>query len=198
MPHLSYNFGRVFTYTLLGAVFGFLSQTTSRFSGFVSWQAAIQALAGVMMLILGLSVCGIWRAPSGLLLPFDRFFLSFADRRLKSQHSSLFSLGLLLGAIPCGLVYAAGLKAAASGRPLAGALLMLAFGLGTVPAMVALGWSSAKLDLRRRTLLYRCSGVLLVILSLVTFAQAVRTWQTPSTLDHHHGSAPGDPHAHHH
>ena len=62
--------------------------------------------------------------------------------------SARYALGLVLGLLPCGLVYGALAAAAGTGGMLDGALAMAAFGAGTVPALVAAGWLG--LILRRR------------------------------------------------
>jgi sulfite exporter TauE/SafE len=77
-----------------------------------------------------------------------------------------YALGLLLGLLPCGLSYSIFVGAAATGSPLEGALLALAFGVGTAPALVVLGGATAWLSARVRGVLYRLGGAAVVLLGL--------------------------------
>jgi sulfite exporter TauE/SafE len=73
---------------------------------------------------------GLQRAPAG----WTRFVTSMARRA-----GGGYPLGIALGFLPCGFLYAALASAAASGSPLLGATAMVAFGLGTAPALIAVG-----------------------------------------------------------
>ncbi|MDH3533430.1 MAG: sulfite exporter TauE/SafE family protein, partial [Gammaproteobacteria bacterium] len=80
-------------------------------------------------------------------------------------------LGLLWGWLPCGLIYSVLLLAATSSRPADGALVMLAFGLGTMPAMLASGMGAVKLSQLMRQRGTRLGlGLLIVLLGLLTLA----------------------------
>ena len=122
---LPYHAGRIATYAALGAAVGALGSLA--LPAFLP--AGLLALAGVLFLVLGLG-----RAWPGLRPTRGNgggiATLAGAARRLGGL-----PLGLALGLLPCGMVYAA-LAAAASLGPLLGAVGMIAFGLGTVPALV--------------------------------------------------------------
>lgn len=181
--HLIYNFGRVSTYTVFGAVFGLIGQTTAKLAPFVAWQAIILFLAGAVMLLLSLEMLGLSKWSFGLGRSIEAAFVRMAQKFLRRPQRSLFPLGFVLGAIPCGLVYATGLKAAASGSMFQGALLMLVFGLGTMPAMILLGWLGTKLSAANRNIIYRVSGLIVLLLSLQTMHHAWKAWNGPQTSD---------------
>ena len=132
---LPYHAGRLATYTALGAAVGGLGAV--RLPPAVP--ATLLALAGGLFLLLALGRARPALVPAlagggfaGLLTPAGRL--------------GGLPLGLALGFLPCGLVYAA-LAAAATAGPLVGGAAMLAFGLGTVPALVAvavLGHAAAR------------------------------------------------------
>jgi sulfite exporter TauE/SafE len=108
-------------------------------------------VAGVLMILVGISMLGITPAA----FAGSRFFripTSFLRRvgRLISAEGAgnRFFLGLGLGFLPCGLIYAALLKAMATGSALYGAATMAAFGLGTAGALLALGMFSSAIRIR--------------------------------------------------
>ena len=125
---LPYHLGRLTTYAGLGAVCGAATGGLPRF-GIVS--AALLLLGAALLLAhVARILPGLDRAPAG----WTRTVASLAKRA-----GSGFPLGVVLGFLPCGFLYAALATTAASGSPLLGALGMLTFGLGTVPALVAVG-----------------------------------------------------------
>ena len=93
-------------------------------------------------------------------------------------------LGLIWGWLPCGLVYGALLLAATTADPLAGGLVMVAFGLGTMPAMIASGLSAAKLSafMGRNRL---SAGLLIVILGIATLAMPIFSMNAASDSPGH-------------
>lgn len=130
-----YNGGRLAGYSLLGLVAGLAG---SGFAGL--WDSGLRLLAGALLVLMGLYLAGWWRAlvwleRGGALLwrriqPLGRRLLP-----LRSVWQAL-PLGFLWGFLPCGLVYTALAYAAAQGSAPLGGLTMLAFGLGTLPAVV--------------------------------------------------------------
>jgi len=149
--HLAYNSGRILTYSALGAVAGIAGQTIGLIGHLARFSHALVLITGALMILVGISMFGLvpsqllgtklFRIPSTLLQ---------RTRRLLSAPAAInrFLLGLTLGFLPCGLIYAALLKAMATGSPLAGAATMFAFGLGTAGALFALGIVSSALRTR--------------------------------------------------
>ena len=130
---LLYNLGRLGTYTVLGALFGLFGRGLA-IAGFQRW---LSVTAGV--LILAGLVASTRRSPTGLLLRAVEFLKTAFGRLLgRGTLGSRVLLGSLNGLLPCGLVYVASASAAATGSPLVGAAWNLAFGLGTLPLMLAI------------------------------------------------------------
>lgn len=173
---VTYNAGRLASYAILGFV---VAAVGARFAGLTP------ALAGPVRLIAGIVIILI-----GLQIAFDMRLLSWLERmgsRIWERVTPLakgllpvnslpraLGLGLLWGLLPCGLVYSILLVAAASAQAVDGALIMLAFGLGTTPAMLLTGLGAARLSQlmqQRRTRLG--AGLLIVILGLLTIAMPV-------------------------
>jgi hypothetical protein len=173
LPHLLYNTGRVITYAILGGVAGTLGSFTILTSSIVSLQKGVLIFAGALVLLMGLAMGG-W-------IPFGRIF---GDRGGGAVHSKWFNrlssarssavylpLGLLLGLLPCGPVYTTLIAAARAGMGAESALdgffsgmgLMVAFGMGTVPALLLVGKLAGFGWLKSRHLIYKISSVLMVL-----------------------------------
>ena len=144
LAHLAYNLGRTLTYSILGAIAGAAGGVVENISGYKN---AATIAAGALMIVAGILLSGVFSG-SGL-VQINAFrpgsILARATSRvLKSTTPrSKLGLGLILGFLPCGLVYAALLKAAETASPMSGALTMFAFGTGTAGALLAMGLFSS-------------------------------------------------------
>jgi len=147
---LAYNVGRISSYTLAGALMGALG---FYFSGLLPVQMAQRVLlsfAGLFLVLMGLYLAGWWNALSRIeraggvlwrkIEPLGRGLLPVRSVR----HGLL--LGLLWGWLPCGLVYSALVWTVSAGGALEGAMLMFAFGLGTLPNLLLMGVAAAQLN----------------------------------------------------
>jgi len=163
---LFYNLGRITTYGLLGAVAGLLGESLDlfRFTSVTRW---VFAGANLFVLLVGV----------GTFLRFSGFSLSLLDRSCGSRFSGVlawvvrgrstlraFPLGLVLGFMPCGLVYAPLVAAAGSGSPMRGILMMLALGVGTTPLLFCAGSVSALLSSWLRGNLFRAVGLFVALI----------------------------------
>lgn len=140
LMHLLYSLGRVFTYTLLGALFGFLGGVVV-FSNTAN--AALLIFAGVLMMLAGLSLMGKIKFLTLIEHSFSSSKLysqTFKSVLASKSSSSFFILGMLNGLLPCGFVYFFAITAASTADPLYGALVMAIFGLSTIPAMFGVGF----------------------------------------------------------
>jgi uncharacterized protein len=150
---LAFNAGRLVTYAALGAVAGAFGAMAPFFA------VALRPIAAVVLVLLGLHLAGV----STLFTKVERIGLPLWKRiaplTQRPLHVSL--LGALWGFVPCGLVYAALAVAATSGGAISGALVLLAFGVGTLPVMLAVAKGAHTL-LRVR----RLAGVLVLTLGL--------------------------------
>ena len=149
-PYLvAYNLARISAYVVAGALMGGLGWLAASLVALNAAQQVLQVIAGVFMVMLGLYLAGWW---SGLarveqaggviwrrIEPFARKLLP-----VKSP-SQAWVLGFVWGWLPCGLVYSVLIWALASGSPAQGALLLLGFGLGTLPNLMLMGVFAAQL-----------------------------------------------------
>ena len=140
---LAYNGGRLFSYTIAGLLVGGISMLASNLPILNNLQFILQIFAAVFMIALGLYIGGWWfglrtiEKAGGMIWkriePVSRQFIP-----VKSP-SQAFILGTLWGWLPCGLVYTILIWAISTGNAIEGGLLMLSFGLGTLPLLLAMG-----------------------------------------------------------
>jgi sulfite exporter TauE/SafE len=140
-----YNAGRILTYCLLGALAGTVGGGIGMLGRLAGLASGARVFAGSAMIVAGILMVGLLPA-NGLVTiqtgGVTARFRKAIGRRLLAPNGK-FTLGLTLGFLPCGLVYAALLKAVDTGNALAGALTMLAFGTGTAVALLTLGAASS-------------------------------------------------------
>jgi sulfite exporter TauE/SafE len=178
---LPYHAGRLVGYATLGAVAGASAGLVSQVTGLRQVLAALLLLAAVLMLRQALGRLpaswrgrlAFWRrgAPPSRAGSESESTFQRAIGRLLARPGGWngFGLGLLLSALPCGLLYAALAAAAATGSALAGALAMLAFTLGTIPALVGVALLG-RLFLRRSGPMTRAVGGLLFAVNAMLLA----------------------------
>lgn len=169
---LIYSAGRLFTYVMLGVVAGhFGMQLADRAPTLISVPAALSLLAGCFLVYQGLTTAGVLHIrragqagpclAGGLLGGFLR----------RTDRTSTFLAGLFTGFLPCGLVYGF-LATAASTRDLTyGALTMMAFGLGTIPIMVATGIGGGWLSNTSRARMLRVAAWCVVLVGVLSIAR---------------------------
>ncbi|MEO8101493.1 MAG: sulfite exporter TauE/SafE family protein [Betaproteobacteria bacterium] len=180
---LAFNAGRIASYALAGALAGTLG---GMFAGLgqgwvisetLSARTLLFLLANLMVILTGLYLMGVPQ----VLAPLERAgghvwrHISPWTRRLlplrSPSHAALF--GMVWGWIPCGMVYAMLLTAMSAGSAGGGALTMLAFGAGTLPAMVGAGWSAGRLrGWTRQPRIRLAAGIAVIALGVWGIARA--------------------------
>ncbi|MGE5153230.1 MAG: sulfite exporter TauE/SafE family protein [Bdellovibrio bacteriovorus] len=164
---LGYNLGRILGYAVAGALVGAFGALLLQLGSLQTAQRALYGLAALVMILLGLYLGGWWRILGvtervGLHLwhrlePLGRRLLPV--RRLREA----ILLGFLWAWIPCGLVYSVLISAVAAGSPLSGALVMLAFGAGTLPNLLGIGLlAGAAARLAERPWLRQGAGLVVI------------------------------------
>ncbi|MBI5438509.1 MAG: sulfite exporter TauE/SafE family protein [Nitrosomonadales bacterium] len=164
--HLAYNGGRLASYMAAGALAGAVGQAGLLLRDAVPVQHLLFALSSLMLIALGLYLAGIWgmvrriEQVGGVLWqyiqPLARGLLPI------TTPSRALLFGALWGWLPCGLVYSVLVTALASGNPQGGALIMLAFGLGTLPNLLAIGLFWENISRRAQSPRVRLTAGLLV------------------------------------
>jgi sulfite exporter TauE/SafE len=181
---LAYNAGRIISYAAAGGLIGWLGMAVFATISPRYGHALLKGIAAAFMVAIGLYLAG-WFSRFALLENLGRPLwkkLEPLGRGLLPVESTAKALifGVVWGWLPCGLVYAALVYAAASGSAADGALFMVFFGLGTLPAVLTTGMLShwiARLSQMPRV---RRGAVIFIILL------AVLTFFASSSMDHAH------------
>jgi sulfite exporter TauE/SafE len=169
LAHILYSMGRIFTYTILGAIFGFLGGV-AMFNNLANGSLLI--IAGIFMILTGLSLSG--KLKFLMLIEHSISSASWYRELFREllQTKSLFSffiLGMINGLLPCGLVYFFAVTAASTGSSFYGALVMLIFGLSTVPALFSLGFFIGLYkNSNLRNLIIRIASISVIIFGVYT------------------------------
>jgi hypothetical protein len=207
-----YSLGRLFTYSVAGAALGYLGlRLVEDLPGVIHTQAVLAIVAGALLVTQGLTSAGVvargralaaalktrWTRPdasaghafrhnigvgclaTGMLGAFLR----------KPGLRPVFLAGMLTGLLPCGLVYAYLALAASTSDFFAGFATMAAFGLGTVPLMVATGGGASLLSLAARRRLFHVAAWCVVITGLLSLARGMTVLDRPRA----HESTPACP-----
>lgn len=167
-----YNAGRIVTYTLLGSVSGAVGSLAWLMHSVMPVQRTAFFISNLLLIIMGLYVFGFRRL--ALLLESMgsgvwKHIRPVATSRLRTSGSlNAFFAGGLWGLVPCGMVYAVLSAALVSGSALRGAMLMLVFGLGTLPNLMLLGLSGQWLArASKHVWVRRFAGTLIMIFGLL-------------------------------
>jgi hypothetical protein len=148
MNRIAFNLGRISTYAAAGAAAGSVGAAVYA-AGVLPAQQTLQIAASVMLVLVGLYLAGAGRVLArfeALGLPLWRRLQPYAARLLPARTlPRAYAAGLVWGWLPCAMVYAALAAATFSGDAARGALAMAAFGLGTLPFLLAAGWLAARL-----------------------------------------------------
>lgn len=140
LSHLSYSLGRVTSYTLLGAIFGYIGSVISFSKTSTGY---LYFAIGILMVLMGLSLMGKIKFLTSLECSLSTNSVVkklFSTLIHSKSFASFYGLGLLNGFLPCGLVYFFAISAAATSSVLWGAVTMMIFGLSTIPALLGFGF----------------------------------------------------------
>ncbi len=191
---LSYNLGRIGSYTLMGFLVGSFSAAISAWGG----MSGLRIMAGLLLIAMGFYLADWWR---GLvhLERVGRYFWAYlqplgkAVMPVTSAPKALL-LGTVWGWLPCGLVYSALAYAMVQGQAGGSAAVMLAFGLGTLPAVLATGLLATQLTgfLQRRAI-RTGFALLIIVFGIWTLVGGGHH----SGHDHGHDQSTDDAHHHH-
>jgi sulfite exporter TauE/SafE len=178
MPfQVAYNLGRMISYVVAGGIMGGVGLLLVQFMPIYVAQHLLLILAGVFMILLGFYLAGWWMVLNRVERLGSRLWqrIEPLSRKLLPVRSPKQALivGLIWGWIPCGLVYSMLITAVSSGSVLNGAALMLAFALGTLPNLLAMGvLAGAAARLARSDTARRIAGISVILFGLYTLWQA--------------------------
>lgn len=178
---LAYNLGRIISYIAAGTLAGGVGAWAAQLISVHRAQLGLQIVAGLFMILLGLYLAGwqgtlsrleraggvLWRR----IEPLGRRFFP-----VRTPFHAL-GIGLVWGWLPCGLVYSVLVWAIGAGGALQGGLLLLSFGLGTLPTLLAMGAAAATLaGFIRRPRVRTVAGMLVILFGIYQVALVIRAW----------------------
>jgi sulfite exporter TauE/SafE len=174
---LGYNIGRISGYIMAGAIVGFLGSTLIDLTGIQTTKQVLAVVASLFMIALGLYLAGIWNGIAKIenigsvlwkhIQPLTQRFIP-----VKSFQQAV-PLGFLWGWLPCGLVYTALIWTLSAGGAIEGALIMLAFGLGTLPNLLAMGVIATRLSQWINNPKVRLiAGMLVILMGILTLMRS--------------------------
>ncbi len=164
---LAYNAGRILSYTLAGAIAGLVGASSFFLQHVLPIQHVLYGISSLILIALGLYLAGIWHGVTHLesagkaiwktLQPYSKRYIPVQNFK------QAFLLGSLWGWLPCGLVYSVLIAAVATGNAVSGGLLMLVFGLGTLPTLLTMGMAAVRLKTVLQNIWVRRASGLLVL-----------------------------------
>ena len=169
---ISYNIGRVLSYTGIGFVLGMIGSLAGGDASIgipVAVQGGLKLFAGALMVLMGINMLNLFPALRKLTLRIPKGFAARVQKR--KAGSSAFVVGLLNGFMPCGPLQAMQIVALASGSPVNGAMAMLMFSLGTVPLMLGLGSIVSMLGRKFAGKVMTAGSILVMVLGLAMLSQ---------------------------
>jgi len=169
LSHILYSIGRITTYTVLGAIFGYIGGVAT-FSHIAN--GILFFITGMVMILTGLSLLGKIKFLSILEHSISNsiwYQTIFKDLVSSNTLFSFYFIGLLNGLLPCGFVYFFAITAASTASSFYGAIIMLIFGISTIPALFSVGFFvSIFKKTKLRSIFIKIASILVIIYGLHT------------------------------
>lgn len=177
--HLGYSAGRMVSYAALGALVGLIGSAAFLSDSLYPLQRGLYVLAQIVLILLGLYLAGLNQS-----IRLLEHVGSAVWRRVQPLLGRVMPVrnlgqavvaGALWGWLPCGLVYSVLVMALSAGGAPQGAGLLLAFGLGTLPNLLLMGWAAESLrSFARQLWVKRVAGLLVAAMGVWGLAQLAR------------------------
>ncbi len=176
--HLLYNLGRTITYTVIGLAVGWVGSAMVYKQSLHGITRYLLLGSDVLVILAGLGTLGLLSWLNIMRLEFSGPIkgLTNATRSLRRlpPYISALPLGMLFGFLPCGFLYAMILTAAQSANVLQGGGIMLAFGLGTIPALFFIGTAAHMISTTKRVWMFRVAGGLVAMMGVYNLVRHLR------------------------
>lgn len=171
--HAAYNVGRVLSYSLLGALAGMVGMA---FQSIQTIGEYVSVVGGALMIVAGAALLGILPLPSAFATGAagTRVGKSFGGFLRSSGLGSKLALGILTPLLPCGVLYAMVLRAAATRHAGWGALVMAVFAVGMAPALMLMGGVSSMISARVRRGAERLAAVTVILMGVILVLRGLR------------------------
>ncbi|OGL95966.1 hypothetical protein A2348_01650 [Candidatus Uhrbacteria bacterium RIFOXYB12_FULL_58_10] len=180
-PHVLFNVGRVAGFAALGALTGWIGSVLSLSS---SMNGILILVIAVLMIGLGVNLLDV--LPSGFSIRPPKFLSRRVVALSESRHPAVpFVLGALTYFLPCGFTQSMQLYALSTGSPSHAALIMTAFALGTLPALLGIGAATSAAKGKNLAYLTKVAGAVVVVLGIsnVQNGATLLGWNTTSAAN---------------
>jgi len=166
-----YHLGRLGGYASVGAIGGAFGHSAHWALDLTRFEGALRATAGVLTVLISIRILWRWNAFAFLERVGARIWMKLQPITIHAANGShLWSnvaVGLLWGWLPCGLVYSVAIMTMTTNGPAEGSAVMIAFGFGTLPAMLSSSVAAASLpQLTRRSWFRHATGAAMLICGL--------------------------------
>ncbi len=161
-----YHIGRIFTYSLIGLLFGLLGKSFNLF-GFQQQLSIIVGVFMIVMVLIPYKTFNKYNFSKPLFQLISKVKTALGKELKKKSPDTFLTIGFLNGFLPCGLVYMALFGALASGDALQGSLYMVLFGMGTIPLMTTAIYFGNFLTAKVRQYIRKAIPVVVVIIGLM-------------------------------
>ena len=182
---LTYHLGRLTAYGSLGLIFGFLGK------GFylAGLQQTMSIVVGVMMIVIAVvpeKIFAKYNFSKPIYKLISKVKSTLGSQFKRKSPDALFTIGLLNGFLPCGMVYAALFGAIAMQNELMGVSYMLLYGIGTIPLMSAVVYASNFLSFPIRGKIQKAIPIVAVVIGTLFILRGMGldiAYVSPSNLD---------------
>ena len=179
VTYLSFNAGRIISYTAFGALIGLLGSALTLST---AAYGIVTIAVSLLMLVLGIQMLDLTPGIKSLRLQmppaFKRWNKTLVGRR---SRAAAFVLGALTFFLPCGFTQALQLYVLAKADPVAGALTMFVFSLGTLPVLMGLSFATSTNAGNFKRYFFRFAGAAVIVLSLSSIHQGLsQVWPPPA------------------
>lgn len=182
-PYLAYHTSRVAVYVLIGLIAASLGAVLVQTGLFGKVQGILQILAGLVVVLLGFDMLGVLPISNTLhFAPVSWVVSRFAAATRHGPVAGAFMGGAVNGLMPCSMVMAMAVQATTAPSPVEGGLLLLAFGVGTLPSMLTASFLFGKLGTKTRGWLLRGAALFVIALGLSTLWQGLAYYSVMRNL----------------
>lgn len=174
LPYLAYHAARVAIYGLIGLTAATLGAVLVQTGIFGKAQGILQIVAGLVVILLGFDLLGLSPVRNTLrFAPLDWLRRQFAAATRRGPVVGASIGGAINGLMPCAMTMAMAVQATTAPSPVEGSLLLLAFGAGTLPSMLAASFLFGRLGVKTRGWLLRGAALFIIALGLSTLWQGL-------------------------
>jgi sulfite exporter TauE/SafE len=182
-PYLAYHLSRIGVYAVIGLIAAALGTVLVQTGSFGKLQGLLQIVAGLVVILLGLDLLGVSPLRNALgFAPLAWLRRQFVAATQRGPLLGALIGGAINGLMPCSMTMAMAVKATTAPSMAEGALLMLAFGAGTLPAMLSASYLFGKLGVKTRSWLLKGAALFVIALGVSTVWQGLRYYSVMQRL----------------